>query len=60
MFQPVILKNVKKWIKTKSPSHITTVLSRLDNNSNIHRKKKENIITSKGIDYVEKKLLKDL
>ncbi|PNR87542.1 hypothetical protein X925_08895 [Petrotoga sp. 9T1HF07.CasAA.8.2] len=56
----VSTSDLKKWIKTKSPSHITTVLSRLDNNANIHRKKKENIITRKGIDYVEKKLLRDL
>lgn len=52
--------DLKNWIKTKSPSHITTVLSQLDDDARIHRKGKENKITLKGIEYVEKKLLKEI
>ncbi|MBC7129301.1 MAG: hypothetical protein H5T45_06195 [Thermoplasmatales archaeon] len=52
----VLTSDLKKWIKTKSPAHITTVLRWLDNEAKIYRKGKENIITRKGIDYVEKKL----
>ncbi len=56
----VLTSDLKKWIKTKSPAHITNVLRRLDNESKIYRKEKENIITRKGIDYVEKKLSTEL
>jgi hypothetical protein len=56
----VSTSDLKKWIKTKSPAHITTVLSRLDDNAKVHRKGKENIITRKGIEYVEKNLLKGI
>jgi hypothetical protein len=52
----VSTSDLKIWIKTKSPSHITTVLRRLDDDAMVHRKGKENIITRKGIEYVEKKL----
>lgn len=56
----VLTSDLKKWIKTKSPTHITNVLRQLDIDANIHRKEKENIITRKGIDYVEKKLSTEL
>lgn len=52
----VSTSDFKKWIKTKSPSHITTILRKLDDDAKIHRKGKESIITRKGIEYVEKKL----
>lgn len=52
--------DLKNWIKTKSPSHITTVLRQLDNDAKVHRKGKENIITLKGIEYVEKNLPKEI
>ncbi len=52
--------NLKNWIKPKSPAHITTVLRQLDNNTTVHRKGKENILTRKGIEYIEKKLLKGI
>ena len=48
-------ENLKKWIKTKTASHITTVLSQLDNKGLIYRKEKECKITKKGIAYVEEK-----
>jgi hypothetical protein len=46
--------DLKKWIKTKSKSHIPTVLNRLDSDAKIYRRGKENKITIKGIDYIEK------
>lgn len=52
--------NLKNWIKTKSSSHITNVLRQLDNDARIHRKGWENIITRKGIEYVEKNLPKEI
>jgi len=56
----VSTSDLKQWIKTKSPSHITTVLCQLDDNAKVHRKGKENIITRKGIEYVEKNLPKEI
>jgi len=56
----VSTSDLKKWIKTKSPSHITTVLRQLDNDAKVHRKGKENIITLKGIEYVERNLPKGI
>jgi|YelNatPaOPRAMG01_1025707.scaffolds.fasta_scaffold17110_6 hypothetical protein len=56
----VSTSDLKKWIKTKSPAHITTVLRRLDDDAKVHRKGKENIITRKGIEYVEKNLPKEI
>ena len=52
----VSTSDLKEWIKTKSPTHITTVLRQLDHEAKIHRKNKKNIITKKGIAYVEEKL----
>lgn len=52
----VSTSDLKKWIKTKSSTHITTVLRQLDNDAKIHRRGKENIITKRGIAYVEKEL----
>lgn len=52
--------DLKTWIKTKSPSHITTVLRKLDDDAKIYRRGKENIITRKGIEYVEKNLKKEI
>jgi hypothetical protein len=56
----VLTGDLKNWIKTKSTSHITTVLRKLDTNAKIYRKGKENTITKKGIDYVEKNLSVDV
>lgn len=56
----VSTSDLKNWIQTKSSSHITTVLSRLNSNADIHRKGDENIITRKGIDYIEKNLPKEI
>ncbi|MDY6985711.1 MAG: hypothetical protein SVE93_04830 [Candidatus Thermoplasmatota archaeon] len=52
----VLTSDLKRWVKTKSSTHITTVLRQLDNDARIYRKGKESMITRKGIDYVEKKL----
>ena len=52
--------DLRKWIKTKSRSHIPTVLRCLDDDAKIHRKGEENIITLKGIEYVEKNLPKEI
>lgn len=52
----VSTSDLKKWIKTKSPTHITTVLRQLDNDAKIYHRGKENIITKRGISYVEKEL----
>ncbi|MGQ9848337.1 MAG: hypothetical protein ACUVQP_12675 [Bacteroidales bacterium] len=54
----VSTSDLKKWINTKSPTHIPTVLRQLDNDAKIHRKEKQNIITRKGIEYVEKNIAK--
>jgi len=54
----VSTNDLKRWIKTKSFSHIPTVLCQLDNDAKIHRKGKENIITKRGILHVEKKIIK--
>ena len=48
--------DLKKWIKTKSSSHISTVLRQLEDDAKIYRRDKENKITRKGILYIEKKL----
>jgi hypothetical protein len=56
----VSTSDLKKWIKTKSPAHITTVLRQLDDDAKVHRKGKKNIITRKGIEYVEKNLSKKI
>jgi hypothetical protein len=52
----VSTSDLKNWIKTKSATHITTVLRQLDGDAKIYSKRKENVITKKGIEYVEKKL----
>ena len=46
---------LKKWIKTKSSTHINTALKRLDDNGFVFRKDKENTLTRKGVAYVEEK-----
>lgn len=46
---------LKKWIKTRTSTHINTALRRLDDKGFVYRKNKENIITTKGIAYVEDK-----
>jgi len=51
----VLTDELKKWIKTKTPTHINTALKRLDDNGYIYRKNKENTITRKGIAYIEDK-----
>lgn len=57
---PVSTDELKKWIKTKSSTHINTALKRLDDNGFIYRKNKENTITIKGIAYVEDKFKEKL
>jgi hypothetical protein len=52
----VSTSDLKNWVKPKSAGYIATVLCRLDNDARTHRKGDENIITKRGIDYVEKKL----
>ena len=54
----VSTNSLRRWIKTKSSTHIPTVLRRLEDDARIHRKGKESIITKKGILYVEKRLIK--
>lgn len=56
----VSTNDLKNWIKTKSPTHIPTVLRQLDGDAKVHRKGKENIITRKGIEYVGKNLPKEI
>ena len=56
----VSTSDLKSWIKTKSPSHITTVLRQLDADVRIHRKGNENIVTRRGIKYVEENLPKEI
>jgi hypothetical protein len=56
----VSTSDLKTWIKTKSASHITTVLRKLDNDAKVYRRGKENIITRKGIEHVEKNLTKEI
>jgi len=56
----VSTSNLKQWIKTKSLSHITTVLRQLDDDARVCRNEKENIITRKGIEYVERNLTKEI
>ncbi len=56
----VSTNDLKRWIKTKSSTHIPTVLRQLDNDAKIHRKGKENIITKKGILHVEKIIKQDI
>jgi len=56
----VSTSNLKQWIKTKSPSHITTILRQLDDDAMVYRNEKENIITRKGIEYVERNLTKEI
>lgn len=56
----VLTGDLKNWIQTKSPNHITTVLRQLDTDAKVHRKGNENIITRKGIEYVEKNLPKEI
>jgi len=46
---------LKKWVKTKTSTHINTALKRLDDNGFVYRQNKENTITRKGIAYVEDK-----
>jgi len=56
----VSIDDLKKWIKTKSPNYIPTVLRRLDDAAKIHLKGKKSKITKKGIDYVENSLPKEI
>jgi len=56
----VSTSDLKNWIKTRSPSHITTALYRLDDDAKVHRKGKENIITRRGIKYIEENLPKEI
>lgn len=56
----VSTSDLKNWIKTKSPSYVTAALRHLDDGAKIYRKGKENIITRKGIEYVEKNLPKEI
>ncbi len=56
----VATNDLKKWIKTKSKSHIPTVLNKLDTDAKIYRKDNDNIITKKGIKYIEKKIQKEI
>jgi len=46
---------LKKWIKTKTFTHINTALKRLDDKGFVYRENKENTITIKGLAYVEDK-----
>ena len=46
---------LKKWIKTKTFTHINTALKRLDDKGFVYREDKENTITIKGLAYVEDK-----
>jgi hypothetical protein len=56
----VSTSDLKNWIKTRSPSYITTALMRLDYQVKIYRKGNENIITRRGIKYVEENLPKEI
>jgi len=56
----VSTKDLKSWIKTRSPSYITTALMQLDYQVKIYRKGNENIITRRGIKYVEENLPKEI
>jgi hypothetical protein len=56
----VSTSNLKQWIKTKSPYHITTALRQLDNAALVHRNGENNTITQKGIKYVEKIFTKEI
>ena len=56
----VLTSDLKNWIKTRSPSYITTALMRLDHQVKIYRKGNENIITRRGIKYVEESLPKEV
>lgn len=51
----VSTNELRKWIKTRTSTHINTALRRLDDKGFVYRKNKENIITTKGIAYVEDK-----
>ena len=51
---------LKKWVKTKTSTHINTALKRLDDNGFVYRQNKENTITRKGIAYVEDKFKEKL
>ncbi len=55
---PVSTNELKRWIKTTT--YINTVLKRLDDKGFVYRKNKENIITRKGIAYVENKFKEEL
>jgi len=50
----VSTNDLRKWIKTQS-GYINRVLGKLDDDARIHRKGEENIITRKGIEYIEKR-----
>jgi len=54
----VATSDLKSWIKTRSPSHVTTVLGQLDASAKIFRKGNQSIITRLGIKYVEENLPK--
>ncbi len=48
--------DLKRWIKTKHPTHINTTLKRLDDKGLIYRKNNNNKLTRRGINYVENKI----
>jgi len=52
--------SLKKWIKTRSKTHIPTVLKNLDENSFVYRDRMRNKLTRKGIKYVEEELSTEL
>jgi len=56
----VSTSDLKSWIKTRSPNYITTALRQLDYHVKIYRKGNENIITRRGIKYVEENLPKEI
>lgn len=54
------IQNIKKWIKTRSKSHIMTALKQLEEKTNIFRRGNEIYITKRGIMYIENKILAKL
>ncbi|MDL1957644.1 MAG: hypothetical protein LWW95_11470 [Candidatus Desulfofervidus auxilii] len=51
---------LKRWVKTKTPTYINTALKKLDDNGFVYRQNKENTITRKEIAYVEDKFKEKL
>jgi len=56
----VSVQNLKNWIKTKTSTHVTTVLNQLEGEDKIHKHNDEIKITKLGIVYVEKKIPKEM